>query len=105
MKLVQPSTHILTKRLQQAVQDDTSLYDGQGRKQFPNGDFYEGQFRRGKLEGRGTLVTARGDVYEGQFKNGFKHGKGKITYARAAGSYEGEWVYNKMEGRGVSVDG
>jgi len=59
---------------------DTSEYNGMGRKTFPNGDFFEGHFRKGKMEGQGMLVSSRGDVYTGKFKNGFKHGKGKILY-------------------------
>jgi len=51
------------------------------------------------------FVSARGDVYQGFFKNGFKHGKGIIHYkGGAGGSYDGDWVYNKIEGKGVLID-
>jgi hypothetical protein len=51
------------------------------------------------------FVSARGDVYQGFFKNGFKHGKGIIYYkGGAGGSYDGDWVYNKIEGKGVLID-
>jgi hypothetical protein len=99
LSLVQPSPALLQKRMQAHVQEDTSLFDGQGRKQFPNGDFYEGHFRKGKMEGKGIFVNARGDVYEGNFKNGFKHGKGRLTY-KSGGYFEGDFSYNKMEGKG-----
>ena len=56
------------------------------------------------MEGRGTLQTLRGDVYEGDFKNGFKHGSGRMRYANGISSYEGDWSYNKIEGKGISVD-
>lgn len=103
---VNPSAEMMTRRRPQAgLQNDTSEYDGMGRKQFPNGDFYEGHFRKGKMEGKGVFVSARGDVYDGTFKNGFKHGKGVIRYRGGEGGYyEGDWVYNKIEGKGVMVD-
>ena len=56
------------------------------------------------MEGKGTFVNARGDVYEGTFKNGFKHGKGRIVYKAGGGYYEGEWSYNKIEGKGTMLD-
>lgn len=54
------------------------------------------------MEGNGVFVSARGDVYEGIFKNGFKHGKGIMRYKGGAGGYyDGDWIYNKIEGKGV----
>lgn len=103
LKKVNPSNEALSRRpMVQGLVQDTSEFNGTGRKQFPNGDFYEGYFRTGKMEGRGVLVTSRGDVYEGIFKNGFKHGKGKILFRRGEGGYyEGDWSYNKIEGKGI----
>ena len=40
-------------------------YNGMGRIQFPNGDVYEGEFRKGKMEGRGVLKSTNGDHYQG----------------------------------------
>ena len=38
-------------------------FNGVGRIQFPNGDVYEGQFKQGKMEGRGVLTTVQGNIY------------------------------------------
>jgi hypothetical protein len=43
-------------------------------------------------------------VYEGMFKNGFKHGKGTMKYRYGNSYFEGEWHYNKIEGKGVLLD-
>ncbi len=56
------------------------------------------------MEGKGKLISNRGDVYEGYFKNGFKHGKGIVRYKNGVSYYEGDWYYNKIEGKGCLVD-
>ena len=33
-------------------------------------DVYEGEFRDGKIHGRGTYICADGNRYEGEFRNG-----------------------------------
>ena len=56
------------------------------------------------MEGFGVLRTVTNDEYRGQFKNGFKHGKGKVLYSNGVSSYDGDWNYNKIEGKGISFD-
>jgi len=42
-----------------------------GKKEFPNGDKYEGGFRHGEPEGLGLLtIKASGDRYQGEFSGG-----------------------------------
>lgn len=83
---------------------------------------YEGEFHKGKLEGRGTLTYSTGRVYVGDFKNnapdgqameqyengdryigsfvkGFKSGAGIYHYANGE-IYEGQFAQNKPSGVG-----
>ena len=72
---------------------------GRGKKQFANGDTYEGNFDNGIADGEGVHTQKDGSRYTGQFKAGIKHGRGK--YAWASGQvYEGEWVDDRPEGKG-----
>ena len=64
-----------------------------------SGDVYEGEWKAGKKEGRGTLWHANGDVYEGEFKAGNMEGRGTFRYA-SGDVYDGEWKAGKKEGRG-----
>ena len=43
---------------------------------------YEGEFRNGKANGPGWLITKYGDVCKGEFKNNIAHGQCKILYSR-----------------------
>jgi len=45
-----------------------------------NGDFYEGEWKNGKKEGKGIKsFVDRGEIYEGYFLEGDYHGKGKYV--------------------------
>jgi hypothetical protein len=44
-----------------------------------NGDVYNGNFKNGLINGKGTLKTEKGDKYTGYFLNGKKHGMGKLV--------------------------
>jgi hypothetical protein len=41
---------------------------GKGICRFPGGQEYEGTYKNGLREGRGTVTFAEGAVYEGRFK-------------------------------------
>ena len=93
--------------------------DGRGTYRYINGSTYEGEWKGGKYEGRGTFWVLRhwngthwndgdwndGDadweVYEGEWKGGKKEGRGTLRYADGD-VYEGEWKADKKEGRGTS---
>ena len=47
-----------------------------GRGRTADGDVYEGEFKDGEANGRGTYTWSDGDAYEGEFKDGLKHGRG-----------------------------
>ena len=50
---------------------------------YENGDTYEGEWKKGMIEGKGKFIAKNGDAYEGQWKNDKKHGKG--IYKRVSG--------------------
>ena len=69
------------------------------RKEFKNGDVYEGEYKDGKFHGQGKYTSSKGWVYEGQFTDGQMTGKGKITYASGT-VYEGDWIKGIRNGYG-----
>ncbi len=63
---------------------------------FDNGNSYTGDWREGKLEGKGLFVFKdTGDVYVGEFHNGLRNGRG--TYFRGNSSilFSGEWTNDR----------
>lgn len=58
---------------------------------------YEGEFRNGKANGKGTFESlATGHRYEGQWRDGQMHGYGKYTYPDQT-VYEGQWENNQRK--------
>ena len=51
-----------------------------GRKRYPNGDLYQGEFVDGLREGRGQLEYANGNVYQGEWKSNMFHGFGVMSW-------------------------
>ena len=69
------------------------------KKIFENGE-YTGQFKDGKMEGRGTFYFNNGDKYEGEIKNNIFEGKGAYYYHNGE-KYVGDFKKNMRDGRGV----
>lgn len=42
---------------------------GYGKMYIQNGDFYEGNFRNGRMSGKGLYTWKNGNKYFGDFKN------------------------------------
>jgi len=84
-----------------------------GRKRYPNGDFYEGEFLSGVREGKGTFKYGNGNEYVGSFKANKFHGFGVFTWAPFAEGnvvvknrrYEGHWERGCKSGEGMFVLG
>jgi len=70
-----------------------------GKKQWKNGDWYEGEFRFGQPHGKGKFTWADGAYYEGEIYMGEPHGFGKLDYADGE-FYEGEWMDGLKSGKG-----
>jgi hypothetical protein len=76
---------------------------GQGKMKFENGDFYDGNWLKGKLHGHASaklLADGNSKEYEGEFQNGKQHGLGKFTWADGE-FYVGEWKFGLFEGHGI----
>jgi 1-phosphatidylinositol-4-phosphate 5-kinase len=83
-----------------ATSPKDDLPDGDHTVEFPDGTSYSGQWKDGKMNGRGVLLWPPGDRYEGEWRDGTQNGQG--TFAAADGSmYFGGWANGQMEGQGV----
>jgi antitoxin component YwqK of YwqJK toxin-antitoxin module len=63
---------------------------------------YVGEAEDGVPNGFGKPYLTNGLIYEGQWKKGKLHGKGKQYYPEGNLEYEGEYVYGHREGFGKS---
>jgi hypothetical protein len=72
---------------------------GEGRLDFANGGYYEGEWLYGIRTGNGTqLDKLNGDLYEGDFMDDYKHGQGSLVYSDGR-IFQGKFVL------GTSVKG
>lgn len=76
---------------------------GDGKLLYPNGDYLQGKFFNGKLNGQGTFVSKRG-TYNGEFKHGKFSGKGQFCYVDGR-KLTISWIDNKPHGRGTLTQG
>ena len=68
---------------------------------YDDGRVYTGQRNsKGKIEGQGMMTWPNGDRYEGQWKKGMPHGEGTFTYANGI-VYHGQWEKNVAKGQGT----
>lgn len=70
---------------------------------YPNGDYYNGGWKKDKPHGKGKMMYNNGDIYEGEWAKGLMNGKGKMMYNNGA-IYEGEWVEGLKRGKGTYTD-
>ena len=62
-----------------------------------NGDRYEGEWRNGRMHGKGVKVMANGDVYNGTWENDKAEGNGvKVSNAHWS-SLVGAWQSRSRE--------
>ena len=74
--------------------------NGKGRLFSINGDYYEGFFNNGIIEGYGMYYSkTKGYKYMGDFKNYKFHGKGKLIYDDKT-TYEGNFFEGYKDGEG-----
>ena len=75
---------------------------------FPNGNHYRGEWRKGKMHGRGEYTFKDGSKYVGTFDDGELSGVGVKTWGEDNNeSYKGQWARGLFHGRGeiVSANG
>ena len=77
--------------------------DGHGTETYPDGGFYEGEFKNGRRHGKGRFSFVSGDIYEGDFRNDQLDGTGIYTNTDG-GVYEGGFKDSKKHGHGRYVN-
>lgn len=92
-----------------AILPNGDQYDGNYRKGrrhgiglyvFKSGARYYGQYRCGTRCGRGIFIYPDGSVYEGNWRKHVKHGKGRYNYANGD-TYSGDWYKGQRHGVGI----
>uniref|UniRef100_A0A0A9YDX0 Radial spoke head 1 n=1 Tax=Lygus hesperus TaxID=30085 RepID=A0A0A9YDX0_LYGHE len=78
------------------------LRNGLGLYVFTNGARYNGHYHKGKKQGIGTFYYPDGTRYEGEWKNDLRHGYGAYYYANGD-IYEGQWRNGVREGLGCYI--
>lgn len=74
--------------------------NGRGRIEFfKEGHVYEGDFRDNEINGNGVFQWNNKDIYEGQMANGRMHGQGRYTHANGQ-VYEGSYENGVKNGMG-----
>jgi len=85
-------------------------YSGDCKNNLANGngiaqgtDHYEGQFKKGFPNGKGTYTWANGSFYNGQWKKGLKTGIGKMVFRTNTGDsvVTGYWENDKYVGKRI----
>ena len=70
-----------------------------GTKIFSDGRRYEGNFEKGKLDGKGKMIYSPKSFYLGEFKSNSIHGIGVFLYEDGK-KYQGKWFKGKRSGSG-----
>src|SRR6187399_177901 len=78
------------------------MYNGRGTMFFKEGAFLTGEWKNGKLNGKGSFLTETGILYIGGFVNGVKQGKGILFY-KDNGMIMGNFSNDKLNGRGIQI--
>jgi len=80
---------------------------GKGKMSYPNGNYYEGEWFHGDMQGKGTFQHNNGDgkpmdIYVGNFFKNLQHGEAAGTYTRHDGAtYRGDWKLGRRHGIGL----
>ncbi|WP_288735242.1 hypothetical protein [uncultured Phocaeicola sp.] len=72
------------------------------KKKYPNGDYYEGGWKKGQPNGIGTMYYFNGDKYSGNWNMGRKSGKGMMIY-KNGDVYTGLWDEDNYHGIGKLI--
>ncbi|KAG6602084.1 Phosphatidylinositol 4-phosphate 5-kinase 1, partial [Cucurbita argyrosperma subsp. argyrosperma] len=112
-----PNSDLSAKKKRQIIREGVEFYS--------NGDFYEGEFHKGKCNGSGVYnyfangryegdwidgrydgygieSWARGSRYRGQYRQGLRHGFGVYRFY-TGDSYAGEWFNGQSHGIGMQT--
>lgn len=73
------------------------------KKQFDNGDVYEGEMLLGLPFGTGKMIFSQGHVYTGSWKKGIMHGNGELKLNNNV-ILKGEFWRGKIDGQGEMLE-
>lgn len=74
-------------------QTEGGIPNGWGKAKFLDGKIYEGEWKDGKMHGRGKEFYPGGTLqFEGEYKEGQRDGFGKAYLHDGRLIYEGEWI-------------
>jgi len=74
-------------------------FEGKGTYRWADGRVYVGEWRQGKRNGRGIETLPSGAEYSGDFKDGKYHGRG--SFAHQGNRYTGDWQNGVADGQGT----
>ncbi|XP_051124678.1 uncharacterized protein LOC127247022 [Andrographis paniculata] len=125
----EPDLDELERKQRSKEKSGVSKVIREGVEFYSNGDFYEGEFHKGRCNGSGVYTYfangryegdwidgrydgygieswARGSRYRGQYRQGLRHGYGVYKFY-TGDTYSGEWCNGQSHGIGVQtcVDG
>ena len=75
------------------------VWEGYGRLDYAENDYYAGNFARGTFSGRGVRRWPDGSEYDGEWRDGKRSGKGTLHHADG-GASDGSWADDKLHGHG-----
>ena len=61
---------------------------------------FEGEYLKGKKNGKGKEYILKKIIFEGEYKDGKRNGKGREYYYNEKLKFEGEYINNKRNGKG-----
>lgn len=76
--------------------------NGYGTCVFPSGAKYVGDFKNGKLHGKGIFYFSDGNKYLGNWVDQYREGKGRMVFV-SGDEYFGDFKRNKFSGEGVMI--
>lgn len=74
-----------------------NLFEGFGTFVWNGGrQIYEGNWKQGKIHGKGKMIIDSGHSYIGEFANGVREGAGVLEY-NGGKKFKGTWVKDKLQ--------
>ncbi|MEJ0050155.1 MAG: hypothetical protein WDN02_02875 [Methylovirgula sp.] len=68
--------------------------DGFGSLKMASGDEYVGQMRAGEPNGAGRFIDSTGELFDGEFRDGHRDGAGTTTLPNG-NTYQSKWIFGK----------
>lgn len=77
-----------------------NCWNGHGAYIYPSGAKYEGNFKDGKIQGKGILYFSDGNKYIGDWVDHYREGKGKMIFT-SGDVYQGDFRHSRINGKGI----